>query len=60
MTERVKFIHITRTIDSKTGTHYLDALDEDGNHYMAEMSHRVEKWLCYTKMWHLAPQHPTK
>lgn len=51
MTESVKFVYITRTIDSNTGTHYLDALDSDGNHYTAEMSHRIEKWLVFTQGW---------
>jgi hypothetical protein len=51
MTEKVKFVCITRTIDSRTGTHYLDALDSDGNHYTAQMSDRIEKWLVFTKRW---------
>jgi len=51
MIERVKFTHITRTIDPKTRIHYLDAIDENGQHWMAEMSHQVEKWLCYTDVW---------
>lgn len=55
MTEH-KFVHISRVIDPKTRIHYLDAIDEEGRHWMAEMSHREEPWLCYTKTWKLAPQ----
>ncbi len=54
-----KLKNIVRTIDQRTGIHYLDAIDSEGRHWMAQMSHRVEEWLCYTKMWHLAPQQPT-
>ena len=56
MTERVKFTHITRVIGPKSGIHYLDAIDENGQHWTAEMSHRVEPWMVYTKTWKLAPQ----
>jgi hypothetical protein len=51
MTEKTKLVCITRTIDSRTGTHYLDALDSDGNHYTAQMSHRIEDWLVFTQPW---------
>lgn len=51
-----KFVYITRTIDPKTRVHYLDAIDDQGRHWMAEMSHKEEPWLCYTKTWKLAPQ----
>jgi hypothetical protein len=47
----VKFVSVTRTIDPKTRIHYLDAIDENGNHWMAEMSHKVESWLCFTEVW---------
>ena len=53
MTEKVKFTQITRTIDPKTRIHYLDAIDEEGNHWMAQMSHNVEEWLCYTRFWRM-------
>ena len=56
MTEKVKFVCITRTIDSRTGTHYLDALDSDGNHYTAQMSDRIEEWLVFTKPWQKSGQ----
>jgi hypothetical protein len=56
MTEPVKFTHITRVIDPKTRIHYLDAIDNQGRHWMAQMSHQLEPWLCYTQTWKLAPQ----
>ena len=44
MTERVKFTQVSRVICPKTGIHYMDALDENGVHWMATMekllSHR--------------------
>jgi hypothetical protein len=58
MTERVKFVFITRTINQKTGAHYLDAIDDKGQHWMAQMIHGVEPWLCYTKVWYKDPQQP--
>jgi len=58
MTERVKFTHITRTIDPKSGIHYLDAVDTQGFHWSAQMSHGVEDWLCYTDNWKKDPQQP--
>ena len=56
--ERVKFTHITRVIDPKTRIHYLDAIDENGQHWWAEMSPHEEPWLCYTEMWKKNPQQP--
>ena len=56
--ERVKFTHITRTIDPKSGVHYLDAISEDGIHYTAEMSPGIEKWLVFTKQWSANRQQP--
>lgn len=32
----------------KTRIHYLDAIDDEGRHWMAEMSHKEERWICYT------------
>ena len=58
MTERVKFTHITRVIDPKTRIHYLDAVDTNGHHWTAEMSHKVEPWMCYTQVWRKDPQQP--
>jgi hypothetical protein len=54
----VKFVSVTRTIDPKTGIHYLDAIDENGIHWMAEMEHNTEKWLCFDRVWHQDPQQP--
>jgi hypothetical protein len=51
MTSKVKFVYVTRTIDPKTRIHYLDAIDEYGNHWMSEMSHKEESWLCFTEGW---------
>jgi hypothetical protein len=51
MTSKVKFVYVTRTIDPKTRIHYLDAIDENGQHWMAEMSHKEEPWLCFTDQW---------
>jgi hypothetical protein len=58
MTERVKFTQITRTIDPKTRIHYLDAIDEYGNHWMAQMEHNTEKWLCFSEVWYKDAQQP--
>jgi hypothetical protein len=46
-----KLVHITRIIDPRTGTHYLDAIDDQGRHWTAEMSHQQEPWIVYTKAW---------
>jgi hypothetical protein len=58
MITKVKFVHVERTIDPKTRIHYLDAVDEDGVHWSAEMSSTIERWLVYTKLWTKDPQHP--
>ena len=62
MLERVKFVSVTRTIDTRSGplhgTHYLDAIDENGQHWMAEMSHQVEQWLVFTREWRKDTQLP--
>ena len=58
MTTPVKFTHVTRTIDTKKGIHYLDAIDEDGIHWYAEMDNKQEKWLVYTRLWAKDPQQP--
>ena len=58
MLERVKFVHVTRTIDPKTRIHYLDAIDSNGQHWMAEMSHQVEQWLVFTREWRKDTQLP--
>jgi hypothetical protein len=58
MTERVKFKTITRTICPKTCIHYLDAIDDKGQHWTAQMTHQGEPWLCYTDTWKKDPQQP--
>jgi hypothetical protein len=57
---KVKLVQISRTIDPNTGTHYLDALDVDGRHWVAQATHRIEDWMTYTQRWSLAPQLPTE
>ena len=56
--EKVKFVTITRTIDDRSGIHYLDAVDVNGMHWSAQMDSRQEKWLVYTKLWTRDPQQP--
>jgi hypothetical protein len=58
MTERVKFKSITRVIGPKSGIHYLDAIDENGQHWMAEMETGVERWITYKRVWYKDPQMP--
>ena len=58
MNKQVKFVSVTRTIDPKTRIHYLDAIDENGQHWMAEMSHQVEKWLVFTGVWKKSSRSP--
>ena len=62
MVEHVKFVSITRTIDTRNGPnhgiHYLDAIDENGMHWFAEMTPHQEKWLTYQKLWTRDPQQP--
>ena len=42
MTKRLKFTHITRVIDPKTRIHYLDAIDENGYRWEAQMTLKVD------------------
>jgi hypothetical protein len=58
MTERVKFTQVSRVICPKTGVHYLDAVDMNGIHWMAQMETGVEKWITYKKVWYKDPQQP--
>ena len=58
MLERVKFVSVTRTICPKTGIHYLDSVDSNGNHWMAEMRTDVEKWIVFSRVWHNDAQQP--
>jgi len=38
----------------------LDAIDEYGNHWTAEMRTDVEQWTTYSQMWNEDPQQPVK
>jgi hypothetical protein len=58
MVEKVKFVTVTRVIDQHTGIHYLDAIDENGVHWTAEMDNKQEEWIVYTKLWTRDPQQP--
>jgi len=60
MTNKVKFEQVTRVICPKTGIHYLDGVDEYGNHWMAQMEHKTEQWLCYDRVWYQDPQQPVQ
>ena len=56
--KKVKFITITRTIDPKTRIHYLDAVDENGYHWTAQMETGIESWITYKEVWKRDPQQP--
>ena len=58
MTNKVKFTQVSRVIDPKTRIHYLDAIDENGQHWMAQMEHKTEKWLCFSEVWYRDAQQP--
>jgi hypothetical protein len=58
MTNKIKFTQVSRVICPKTGVHYLDAVDTEGLHWMAEMEHEKEQWLCYDRVWYKDPQQP--
>ena len=58
MTSKVKFVSVTRVIDPKTRIHYLDAVDENGIHWLAQMETDVEKWITYKEIWYKDPQQP--
>jgi hypothetical protein len=58
MTKRLKFKTITRVIDPKTRIHYLDAVDENGRHWTAQMTHTEEPWIIYKEVWKEDPQQP--
>ncbi len=55
---RLKFTHGTRVIDPKTRIHYLDAIDENGIHWMAQQETGVERWITYKEVWKKDPQQP--
>ena len=58
MTERVKFAQVSRVIDPKTRIHYLDAIDENGIHWVAQQEIGVERWITYKEVWKKDPQQP--
>lgn len=58
--EKVKFTQISRTICPKTGVHYLDAISDEGVHYVAEMRTDVEKWIVFSSQWKKSGQMPYK
>jgi hypothetical protein len=60
MIEKVKFVTITRTICPFTGKHFLDAISEDGEHYVAEMKSGIERWLIFSSPWKKSGQVPYK
>ena len=58
MTEKVKFTQVSRVICPKTGIHYLDAIDENGIHWVAQQEIGVERWITYKEVWKRDPQQP--
>jgi hypothetical protein len=60
MTKKLKFTQVSRVICPRTGTHYLDAIDEYGNHWMAQQETTAEPWITYKEVWYQDPQQPVK
>jgi hypothetical protein len=60
MIEKVKFTQVSRVICPKTGVHYLDAISQNGEHYVAEMKSGIERWLVFTSPWKKSGQVPYK
>jgi penicillin V acylase-like amidase (Ntn superfamily) len=58
MTNKVKFTQVSRVIDPKTRIHYLDAIDENGIHWVAQQEIGVERWITYKEVWKKDPQQP--
>jgi penicillin V acylase-like amidase (Ntn superfamily) len=58
MTDKLKFTQVSRVIDPKTGVHYLDAVDENGIHWVAQQEIGVERWITYKEVWKRDPQQP--
>ena len=58
MTNKLKFTQVSRVIDPKTGVHYLDAVDENGIHWVAQQEIGVERWITYKEVWKKDPQQP--
>ena len=55
---KVKFTQVSRVIDPKTRIHYLDAIDENGIHWVAQQEIGVERWITYKEVWKRDPQQP--
>jgi penicillin V acylase-like amidase (Ntn superfamily) len=58
MTNKIKFTQVSRVIDPKTRIHYLDAIDENGIHWVAQQEIGVERWITYKETWKKDPQQP--
>ena len=58
MTNKLKFTQLSRVICPKTGVHYLDAIDENGIHWVAQQEIGVERWITYKEVWKRDPQQP--
>jgi penicillin V acylase-like amidase (Ntn superfamily) len=58
MTNKLKFTQVSRVIDPKTRIHYLDAIDENGIHWVAQQEIGVERWITYKEVWKRDPQQP--
>jgi len=58
MTNKVKFTQVSRVICPKTGIHYLDSVDQYGQHWIAQQETGVENWITYKEVWKLDPQQP--
>jgi penicillin V acylase-like amidase (Ntn superfamily) len=58
MTNKLKFTQVSRVIDPKTRIHYLDAIDENGIHWVAQQEIGVERWITYKEVWKKDPQQP--
>ena len=58
MTNKLKFTQVSRVIDPKTRIHYLDAIDENGIHWVSQQEIGVERWITYKEVWKRDPQQP--
>ena len=58
MTNKLKFTQVSRVIDPKTRIHYLDAIDENGIHWVAQQEIGVERGITYKEVWKRDPQQP--
>jgi hypothetical protein len=58
MTNKLKFTQVSRVIDPKTRIHYLDGIDENGIHWVAQQEIGVERWITYKEVWKKDPQQP--